>query len=78
MADKDLLYKRIKIAGLLTFIPFILAAGPIAGWMLGDFLRSKFDLHIYVAYTCIFLGLAASIREVVRIIRLVIKIDRGS
>jgi hypothetical protein len=46
--------------------------------MLGDFLRSKFDLHIYVAYTCIFLGLAASIREVVRIIRLVIKIDRGS
>jgi F0F1-type ATP synthase assembly protein I len=76
MADKDLLYKRIKIAGLLSFIPFILAAGPIGGWVIGEFLENKFNLSVYITYICILIGMAASIREVVRIIRLVIKIDR--
>ncbi len=76
MADRDLLYKRIKIAGMLSFIPFILAAAPLGGWFLGEFLQKKFNLSVYVTYLCVLIGVAAGIREVVRIIRLVIKIDR--
>ncbi|MCX5704572.1 MAG: AtpZ/AtpI family protein [Candidatus Omnitrophica bacterium] len=76
MAEKELLYKRIKIAGLLSFIPFVLAAAPLGGWFLGEFLQKRFNLSVYVTYTCILIGVAAGIREVVKIIRLVIKIDR--
>jgi F0F1-type ATP synthase assembly protein I len=76
MVDKDKMYKRIKIAGLLSFIPFVLAAAPLGGWFLGEFLQKKFNLSVYVTYICILIGVAAGIREVVRIIRLVIRIDR--
>lgn len=76
MAEKELLYKRIKIAGLLSFIPFVLAAAPLGGWFLGEFLQKRFNLSVYVTYACILIGVAAGIREVVKIIRLVIKIDR--
>ena len=79
MADKDKVYKRIKISGLLMFIPFILAAGPLSGWVIGDFLTNKLSLSIYFTYICILVGVAVSIREVVRIIRMVLKIEsRGT
>jgi F0F1-type ATP synthase assembly protein I len=76
MAQKDQLYRRVKIAGMLSFIPFVLAGGPLGGWFLGEFLQKKFNLSVYVTYICILIGVAAGIREVIRIIRLVIKIDR--
>jgi hypothetical protein len=76
--EKQEVYRRIKIAGLLSFIPLILAAGPLAGYWLGDFLRCNFGLAVYVSYIAIGIGFLSSFIEVIRIIRLVIRIDKKS
>lgn len=73
---KKELFKRIKIAGLISFIPVILAAGPLSGFFVGSFLKEKFRLSAYFLFICIGLGVIISIKEVVRIIRLVLNIDK--
>lgn len=76
MADKEELYKRIKIAGMISYIPIMLAAGPLAGFFLGDYLQEKFSLPFYFVIICAGAGIVLGIRESVRIIRLVLKIDK--
>jgi len=73
---KDDLYKRIKIAGIISFIPVILVAGPLSGYFLGAYLEQTFGLAWYVSFITITIGFVASIREVIRAIKLVSKIDR--
>ena len=75
MADKAELYKRIKIAGMVSYIPIMLAAAPLSGFFLGDYLQKKFNLPFYFLILCIVLGAVVGIRESVRIIRLVLKIE---
>ena len=75
MANKEELYKRIKIAGMISYIPIMLAAGPLAGFFTGDYLQKKFNLPFYFMVFCILTGVAIGIRESVRIIRLVLKIE---
>jgi len=60
---------------MLTFIPFVLAGGIIAGYVIGDFLEKKFSLGPPATYISVGLAIAASILEVIRIIRLVLKIN---
>lgn len=67
------LYKWIKIGGLLSFLPFVLAAGPIAGFFLGSWLEKKFSLPAYVSIVFITIGFAASLRETIRIVKLALK-----
>jgi len=74
--DKEELYKKIKIGGMISFIPIILATGPLAGYFIGDYIEKRFDLPSYAAFICIGAGFAASILEVARIIRKVLSIDR--
>jgi hypothetical protein len=74
--QKEGLYKRIKVAGMVSFIPVVLAAGPIAGYVAGDYLQKKLGLPYYAAIICIGIGFIAGITEVIRIIRLVVKISR--
>jgi len=71
--QKDELYKRVKIWGMVSFIPMLLAAGPFIGYLVGDYLKIKsgWDSLLYI---CIVIGFIASIIEVARVIRLVIKI----
>ena len=76
MADKEELFKRIKIAGMISYIPIMLAASPLAGFFLGDYLQKKFNLPFYAMAICVGVGIFLGIRESVRIIRLVVKIDK--
>ncbi|MFA5096037.1 MAG: AtpZ/AtpI family protein [Candidatus Omnitrophota bacterium] len=68
-------YKRIKIAGLISYIPVMLAAPALAGFFLGDYLQRRFNLPFYVLIIFVFLGLIIGIRESIRIIRLVLRIE---
>ena len=71
--QKDEFYKRLKVWGMVSFIPMVLAAGPFAGYLAGDYLSRKSGLG-FVLYICIAVGFIASIVEVIKIIRLVTKI----
>jgi len=73
--QKDEFYKRVKIAGMLSFIPFVLAAGPFAGYLLGEYLQKRFALASYVSSVTISIGLITGIIETIRIIRLVYRIE---
>lgn len=76
MAVKKELYSWIKIAGLLSFIPVVLVSGALAGYIGGEFLAKKFTLTPLIVVVCIGLGIIASIIEVVRIIKLTLKISK--
>ncbi|MDD5681421.1 MAG: AtpZ/AtpI family protein [Candidatus Omnitrophica bacterium] len=76
MANKEEFYKRIKIAGMISYIPIMLAVSPLAGFFLGDYLQKRFNLPFYVLVICIGAGIAVGIRESIRIIRLVSEIDK--
>ena len=75
MASKDL-YKGIKIAGMISYIPLMLAVSPLAGFFLGDYLQKRFNLPFYVLIICVGVGIVVGIRESIRIIRLVSRIDK--
>lgn len=69
---KDI-YDRIKIAGALSILPFVLAAGPFAGFILGDYLEKKFSAGPFVMIICVLAGFAAGAMETARIIRFTLK-----
>lgn len=72
------MYKWIKIAGLLSFLPFVLVAGPLAGFYLGSFLEKKIGLAPYISIAFIIIGFAASLRETIRIIKIALQAqDKG-
>ncbi|MFA5116360.1 MAG: hypothetical protein WC486_03670 [Candidatus Omnitrophota bacterium] len=68
-ARKSDVYKWVRTAGVLSFIPFVLVSGPVAGYFLGDFLVKKFTFPGYLTYICITVGFIASVHETVKIIR---------
>jgi F0F1-type ATP synthase assembly protein I len=74
--NKQDLYKWIKIAGMLSFVPFILIAGISAGYMIGSLLVRKFNASPLVLPVSVVVGIIVSAVEIFRIVRLVIKIDR--
>ena len=70
-------YKRIKLIGYALFIPFILVGGPIVGYFAGSFLQARFYPNIQLALILTLVGLAASTFETIRMIRLMIKTEKG-
>ena len=68
-------YNWIKIGGLLSFIPVIMAAGPLGGYFSADYLQKRFGLPGYISPIFITIGFIASARETIRIIRLAIKTE---
>ena len=68
-------YKWIRISGLLSFIPILLAAGPLAGYFLADYLEKGFNFPGWTSAVCVTIGFIASVRETVRIIRLALKAE---
>ena len=75
MANNDF-YKRVKIAGMISYIPIMLGVSPLAGFFFGDYLQKRFDLPFSVLIICVGVGIAVGIRESIRIIRLVRQIDK--
>jgi len=75
MADKAEIYKRIKVAGALMFVPMVLGAGPLGGYILGKYLQDTFSLPGFVLPVLVVLGTIGSMGEVARVIRLLIKTE---
>ena len=71
--DKSEFYKRFRQIGILTSIPFILVAGPLVGYFAGSWIDRKFGTEPTVTFVFIVLGVLASMREMVRIIKEVLK-----
>lgn len=69
--DKTEIYKLAKIWGLITFIPFVLALNPIAGYFVGDYLEKKIGFAPYVSIFFIVVGFIAGALEVIKIIKLI-------
>ena len=69
------IYKWIKIGGLLSFIPVIMAAGPLGGYFCADYLKKRFGLPGFTSAILITIGFVASARETIRIIKLAIKTE---
>lgn len=74
---KEAAYKRIKIAGMLAYIPFILIAGPWAGYGLGEVVERKFSLGPMALLVGFGLGMLVAVIEIFRIIKLTLKISSG-
>jgi len=71
-------YKLTKVWGLISFIPVILAAGPLAGYFLGDYLEKKIGFAPYLSLLCMALGLVASAKEIIKILKLIHNTDTKS
>jgi len=74
---KQEIYKWIRLGGLLSFIPFILVAGPIAGYLAGDYLVKRFGLPSFTPVALAAIGFIASARETIRVIRIALKAEKG-
>lgn len=75
MPDKQDIFRFIKIAGMVSFIPFVLVSGPLAGYLAGEFLAEKLSFP-YLKLICVFVGFIAAIFETFKIVRLVLKLDK--
>jgi hypothetical protein len=78
MPQNKQVFTSIKIGGMLLYIPVILATGPLTGYLAGDFLVKKFHWGQAVLLSCIGIGFITSVVEIVRIIRLVSRIEKQS
>lgn len=56
-------------AGLALSIPSLLAAGPLAGWLIGWLIQRWTGWGNWVVVVFVFVGLAAGIRESIRVIQ---------
>jgi len=74
VAKKEELYKWIKACGFISFIPFMLAAGPLCGFFIGSFLKKNLGLGDYIIFIFITIGFAAGFIETIKIIKRVTKI----
>lgn len=63
---------------MLSFIPFILPTGPLAGFFTGQYLEKKFNFTPYTTAVTVSIGLIASLYETIRIIKLVYDINKNS
>ena len=75
MQNEDF-YKQVKIVGFVTFIPFILAAGPLTGYFVGSFLQKRFNLTAWVVLLSVGFGLLAAIFEIVKILKAVARVNK--
>ena len=71
--SKSEFFAKARQIGILTTVPFILVAGPVVGYLAGNWLDLKYHSDPYGKVVLIVLGLAASVREIVQIIRDVLK-----
>jgi F0F1-type ATP synthase assembly protein I len=73
---KEDFYKGIKTIGFVTFIPFILAAGPLTGYFVGIFLQKKFHLSYYCVVLSVVFGFLVAFTEVIKILKAVARVNK--
>jgi ATP synthase protein I len=56
--------------GLLSTIPFILAIAPIVGYLLGQYLDTRFHTKPWLSVVLMALGFVAGVRETIKIVRM--------
>ena len=59
----------IRQVGLLTTIPVMLLSGPLIGFLIGDYIDKRFGTTPWFMIVCLTLGIVASIRQTINIIR---------
>ena len=74
--EKEDIYKGIRTVGFVTFIPFMLAAGPLSGYFLGSFLQKKFHLSSYVVLTSVVFGFVIGVMETVKILKAISRMNK--
>lgn len=62
-------YRRIRQAGLLGTLPFLLAVPPIAGVLIGRWIDERAGTEPVLTVVFVILGFVAGIREVVSVLR---------
>ena len=75
MPKKDF-YQGVKTLGLVTFIPFILAAGPLSGYFAGSFLQKKFNLSSWVVLLSVAFGFLTATIEIVKILKVITRTNK--
>lgn len=73
---KDDIYKGIKTVGFVSFIPFILAAGPLSGYFVGTFLQEKFNLSYLVVLFGVVFGFLAAVMEIIKILKAISRVNK--
>ncbi|MDD5096902.1 MAG: AtpZ/AtpI family protein [Candidatus Omnitrophica bacterium] len=73
---KDDFYKGVKTLGFVSFIPFMLAAGPLSGYFAGAFLQKRFNLPSYWVFLGVALGFLAAFMEVVKILKAIARMNK--
>ncbi len=73
---KEDFYKGVKTVGFVTFIPFMLAAGPLSGYFVGDFIHKKFNLSSQVVLLSVVIGFIAGVIEMIRILKIVARMNK--
>ena len=73
---KQKFYQGIKIIGFLSFVPFMLAVGPLSGYFVGDFLRRRWHLSDQAVLFCVAVGFLVGVMEMIRILKLLAKMDK--
>jgi len=76
--NKNEFYRATKIAGMLLFIPLILVSGPLSGYFIGDYLVKKVHLPAFVLFICIVIGFVAAFAEMIRIIKMALRVESKS
>lgn len=59
----------LRITGLVTNIPIMLAAGPVLGYFLGSWLDAKLGTQPWLMVVLALLGFGAGVNGTIRIIR---------
>jgi F0F1-type ATP synthase assembly protein I len=73
---KDDLYKGLKTVGFVSFIPFILAAGPLSGYFIGSFLHKKFNLSRWIVLFGVIFGFISAITEIVKVLKAINRMNK--
>ena len=75
MQKKDF-YKGVKTVGFVSFIPFMLAAGPLTGYFIGTFLQKKFNLSFWVVLLAVVFGFLVAVTEIIKILKAVARVNK--
>lgn len=67
--NKSEFFLRARQIGILTAVPLVLPLGPLIGYLLGHWIDQKFGIDPFATIVMILLGVAASVRETIRMIR---------
>jgi ATP synthase protein I len=75
---QDAFSSQVKQLGVLTTIPIILLAGPAVGFWMGSWIDRKANCYPWFTIIFIGLGFAGSAREVIRLLKQVLKDDKNA